>query len=123
MPSARTARSVDSVSPLRPHPRTTVSPSAIAPSSSERCETDLSPGTAKCPSSDTAGSTFIDHRRDDDAVALALEQVRRALCLALAGDEHGQRAAALGRDVVELEVLDVDALRAESLRDPGEHTR
>ena len=47
-----------------------------APSSSARCEIDLSPGTAKCPSSLTAGSTLIDDRRDDDAVALRLEQRR-----------------------------------------------
>src|SRR5689334_2224415 len=120
-PSARTACSVDSVSPERPHPWTRVSPSATAPSRSARCETDLSPGTARWPSSAAAGSTFIDHRRDDDAVALALEQVGRSLGLAGSGDEHGQRAAALGRDVVQLEVLDVDALGAERLGDACEH--
>ena len=38
------------------------SPSETAPSSSARCEIDLSPGTAKWPSSATAGSTLIDHR-------------------------------------------------------------
>ena len=43
--------------------------------------------------------------------------------LALARDEHRQRAAALGRHVVELEVLDVDPLGAERLEDPGEHAR
>ena len=34
-----------------------------------------------------------------------------------------ERAAALGREVLQLEVLDVDPLRAERLEDPGEHAR
>src|SRR5256885_8617636 len=79
------------------------------------------PGPAGAPSGAAAGSTFIEHRGGDDGVALALEQRDRALRLVLAGDEHCERPAALGRDVVELEVLDVDSLRAERLRDPGEH--
>ena len=57
--SARTARTVDSVSPERPNPRTRVSPSQSAPTRSARCEIDLSPGTAMCPASAPAGSTFI----------------------------------------------------------------
>src|SRR4051794_28092098 len=122
-PSARTAARVDSVSAERPKPRIVVSPSETAPISSARCEIDLSPGTAKCPSRAAAGSTRIEHRRHDDAVALALEQRRGALRLALAGDEQRQRAAALRRDVVQLEVLDVDPLRAERLRDAGEDAR
>ena len=40
-------------------PRSRVSPSAIAPSSTARCETDLSPGTAMPPCTDPAGSMFI----------------------------------------------------------------
>src|SRR5579884_2145612 len=120
-PRARTASSVEVVSPERPNPRTSVSPSQTAPISSARCEIDLSPGTARWPSRRTAGSTFIDDGRDDDAVALRLEQVGRASRLARAADEQRERAAALGRDVVQLEVLDVDALRAERLRDAGQH--
>ena len=58
-----------------------------------------------------------------DAVALRLEQVGGAAGLVVAGDEDRQDAAALGREVAELEVLDVDPLRAERLRDPGEHAR
>ena len=42
----------------------------------------------------------IEHRRDDDAVALALEQLGGAARLALARDEQRQRAAELGRDVL-----------------------
>ena len=38
----------------------------------------MSPGTPMWPSSRAAGSTFIDHRVDDDAVALRLEQRRGA---------------------------------------------
>ena len=41
----------------------------------------------------------------------------------LAGDEHGQVAAALRGDVLQLEVLDVDPRRPERLGDPGEHAR
>ena len=48
-PSARTAATVDSVSPDRPKPVTTLSPSAIAPSSTARWEIDLSPGSATPP--------------------------------------------------------------------------
>ena len=75
-PSARTASSVEVVSPERPQCETRVSPSEIAPSRSARCEIDLSPGTPMWPSRRAAGSTFIrsHRRRDDDAVALALEQ-------------------------------------------------
>src|SRR5919198_3261624 len=60
---------------------------------------------------------------DDDPVALRLEQLGGAARLALAGHEHLERAAAFRRHVAELEVLDVDALGAESLRDAGEHAR
>src|SRR5690242_19509888 len=100
-----------------------VSPSAIAPTSSARWLIDLSPGTAKWPSSAAAGSISIDHRRHDDAVALALEERRAAMGGVLAGDEQSERPTALRRDVVHLEVLDVDALRAERLRDPGKDAR
>ena len=48
---ARTASIVDSVSAERPKFVTRVSPSQIAPRSTERCEIDLSPGTAMCPTS------------------------------------------------------------------------
>ena len=48
-PSARTAAIVDSVSAERPKPSTSVSPSAIAPTRTARCEIDLSPGTAMSP--------------------------------------------------------------------------
>ena len=62
-------------------------------------------------------------RRDDDRVALRLEQRRAALRPRLAGDEDRERAAALGRHVEQVEVLDVDPLRPERLRDPREHAR
>ena len=57
-PSARTACSVDSVSPERPKPVISVSPSPTAASSTARCEIDLSPGTTACPTSARAGSIF-----------------------------------------------------------------
>ena len=57
-PSARTAASVDSVSPERPQPSTRTSPSQRAPTSSARCEIDLSPGTRTWPVSAAAGATF-----------------------------------------------------------------
>ena len=47
------------VAPSAPKPRTRVSPSPIAPSSTARCEIDLSPGTAMCPRSAAAGSILI----------------------------------------------------------------
>ena len=55
-PSARTAAIVDSVSPERPKPVTTDSPSAIAPTRTARWEIDLSPGRATPPWTDAAGS-------------------------------------------------------------------
>src|SRR5581483_9487640 len=122
-PSARTAPSVDSVSAERPHWRTDTSVSHSAPISSARCEIDLSPGTAMCPSSRATASTFIYDRGDEHVVALALEQLGGAACVVLAGDEQRQRAAAFGRDVLELPVLDVDPLRAERLGDSLEHAR
>ncbi len=67
-----------------------------------------------------AGRRCRDDRR---RVALRLEEVGRLARGVLAGDEHVERAAALGREVVELEVLDVDLLGAERLRDPREHAR
>ena len=57
-PSERIARTVASVSAERPKPWTRVSPSASAPSSTARCEIDLSPGTATCPTSAAAGSSL-----------------------------------------------------------------
>src|SRR4051794_16645593 len=122
-PSARTAASVDSVSPLRPHWRTSTSVSQSAPIRSERCEIDLSPGTAMWPSSRARGSTLINHRRDEDVIALALEQLGGAARVLLARDEQRQGAAALGREMLELEVLDVDPLGAECLRDPLQNAR
>src|SRR5690348_2064778 len=99
-----------------------LSPSATAPSSTARCEIPLTPGTAIAPRIDAAGSTFIEHRRDDDGVSLCLEQLGGALRLAAAGHEQGHRPAAFGRDVLQLEVLDVDPFRAERLRDASENT-
>ena len=62
-----------------------------------------------------SGLNLIDRApADDDAVALALEQLGRARRLVLARHEQRQRAAALGRVVVELEVRDVDPLGAEA---------
>ena len=61
-PSARTAAIVASVSAERPKPVTCVSPSQIAPISTERCEIDLSPGTATWPTSRGTGSTRSDPR-------------------------------------------------------------
>ena len=56
-PSARTAAIVASVSAERPKPVIRVSPSQIAPIRTARCEIDLSPGTARCPTSRGTGST------------------------------------------------------------------
>jgi hypothetical protein len=117
------------VSAERPKPVTRVSPSQIAPIRTARCEIDLSPGTAQVPDEARAArrrrsAHSLDHRRDDDAVALCLEERAPARSASPSPrDEHRQRAAALGRDVVELEVLDVDPLCAERLEDPGEHAR
>ena len=61
-PRARTAAIVASVSAERPKPVTCVSPSQIAPISTERCEIDLSPGTATWPTSRGTGSTRSDPR-------------------------------------------------------------
>ena len=61
-PSDSTAASVASVSALAPKPLTSVAPSQTAPISSERCEIDLSPGTAISPTSAAAGATS---RRSD----------------------------------------------------------
>src|SRR6266576_3717695 len=154
MPSERTAAIVDSVSAERPKPCTRISPSATAPTSTARCEIDLSPGTAMCPTTAVAGSIFMakasdrrvdrsfqtdvraelarpeadiasdvsrvrQDRRDDHAVALRLEQRSGAPSLFLAADEQRQRAAAVRRDVMQLEVLDVDPLGPERLCDPG----
>ena len=103
-------------------PRSRVSPSATAPSSTRAVRDRLVARNRDAalhrrrrldPHSARTGET-------DDAVALRLEQRRRALGLVLAGDEHRQDAAALGREVPELEVLDVDPLGAERLGDPGE---
>ena len=51
------ASTVASVSSEAPKPRTTDSPSASPPSSSARCEIDLSPGTRRSPATEAAGST------------------------------------------------------------------
>ena len=122
-PSARTAASVDSVSPRAAEAADVVSPSETAPSSSARCEIDLSPGTARWPSSEAAGSIFTRAPARRRRRSPAPRASRRRAAPPLAGDEQRQRAAALGRDVVQLEVLDVDALGAERLRDAGEHAR
>ena len=63
-PSDRTAAIVDSVSSERPNPRTIVSPSHTAPTSSARCEIDLSPGTRSAPRRLAAGAMSISPRRD-----------------------------------------------------------
>ena len=87
----------------------------------------MSPGTARWPRIDAAGSILIrrcavvEHGSDDDAVPLRLEDRGRPLGLLLAGDEDRQGAAALGGEVLEVEVGDVDPLGAERLRDPGDH--
>ena len=56
-PSARTAAIVASVSAERPKPEIRVSPSQSAPIRTARWEIDLSPGTARCPTSRGTGST------------------------------------------------------------------
>src|SRR5262245_35182328 len=151
-PSVRTASTVDCVSPERPKPRTCVSPSQIAPISTARCEIDLSPGTAMCPTSAVAGATLVTapsqirvgawhrsglrplqaqcasrdsyvrvatrclaptggslghvhDRRDDDLVALRLQDARCARGFGLAADEERERAAALAGHVLQLEVF------------------
>src|SRR5262249_27858585 len=122
-PSARTTARVDSVSPLRPQRETRVSPSVSAPTRSARCEIDLSPGTPMWPSIRAAGSTRIQHRRDDDGVPERAEHVRHPLGRSGGRDEERERAAELGRDVLHVEVLDVHALRAERLRHLRERSR
>src|SRR6266508_541894 len=144
-PSVRTAAIVDSVSAERPNPRTRVSPSHSAPIRTARCEIDLSPGTAMCPTSAPAGSTlltlashprhgvrhrdvaergsFAEDGRRDHVVALRLEDGGRARSFVFVSDEEGERSAALAGHVLQLEVLDVDPLRAERLRDAGKNAR
>ena len=75
-PSDRTAAIVDSVSSERPNPRTIVAPSHTAPTSSARCEIDLSPGTRSAPRRLAAGATSINLRRDRRGRA-ALAPTRR----------------------------------------------
>src|SRR3954451_20052493 len=120
-PRARATSIADSVSAARPKPRMRLSPSATAPSRTARCEIPFTPGTAIAPRSAAAGSTFIEHRRDDHAVSLRLEQVGGAASLVLAGHEERQRPAPLRRHVLELEVLNVDPLGAERLRHACKH--
>src|SRR5262249_30103041 len=122
-PSVRIATTVDCVSPLRPNPDTCVSPSQSAPISTARCEIDLSPGTAMWPTSAPAGSIFIRpaRARRPRGTPAPRARPRRARPLAPAADEQRQRPAPLARHVLQLEVLDVDPLGAERLRDPGEH--
>ena len=126
-PSARTASIVDlGVAPSGRSRATRVSPSEIAPSRTRTVRDRLVAGDGEWPSSEAAGSTLIADAPadDDDAVALRLEQRRpRAAPRPRPSTSTRQRAAALGRDVVQLEVLDVDPLGAERLRDPGEHAR
>ena len=169
-PSARTASTVDFVSAERPKPRTCVSPSASAPMSTARCEIDLSPGTARCPTNDPAGSTRVTsashpsrgvrHQSGDRASCPDAGAMPGAARLRHTHDtmsDTGTRHSRTGetttwypcasrilaarsassapptssvsvpprsrRQVLQLEVLDVDALRAERLRDPGEDSR
>ena len=61
--------------------------------------------------------------RDVDVVALCAEDGGGPVGRLLARDQQCEGAAALARDVVELEVLDVDPLRAERLHDRGEDPR
>ena len=60
-PSARIPAAVESVSAEAPKPVKRLSPSATAPKRSARWEIDLSPGTARSPRSETAGSTSKRH--------------------------------------------------------------
>ena len=77
-PSERTAARVDSVSSERPKPRTRVSPSLTAPTSSARWEIDLSPGTRSAPRMLTAGAISI-NRRDRRARAAPAPTRRPAM--------------------------------------------
>src|SRR5687768_1121750 len=70
----------------------------------------------------SAGSRIFECRRDDHRIPLGLEELSGSARFPLACDQHGQRAAALRREVLQLEILDVDLLGAEGLRDPGEHS-
>ena len=78
--------------------------------------------TQRLGQSDADGVTIVQHGHDD-TVALPLEDVGRAHRLLLARDEDRQRAAALRREVLQVEVGDVDSLRAERLRDACDHAR
>ncbi len=57
-PSARSARNVARQSSLARNPLMRVSPLAMPPSISARCEMDLSPGTVTSPLTRTAGATW-----------------------------------------------------------------
>ena len=62
----------------------------------------------------------VEDGREDDAVALTLEQAHRLRRVVLTRHEHRQRAAAFGRKMLEFEVGDADPLGAERLEDPGQ---
>src|SRR5581483_5705534 len=56
-------------------------------------------------------------------VALVAQQRARELGGVGAGDEDHEHTAVLGRDMAELEVLDVDGRGTQDLRDPRQHAR
>src|SRR5439155_6584841 len=115
-PMARNAATVASVSAEAPKPLTVTRSSHSEPTITARWLIDLSPGTVSSPTSDPAGATritatsLIDRRGGDRPVPLLVEQCHRALGLGLARDRDHHGAAAVGGHVMQLEVLDVDAL-------------
>ena len=125
-PSARTAAIVASVSPERPKPRTDVSPSAIAAEQHGAVRDRLvaRDGDVAASSGAPARPSFRQHRRDDDAVALRLEQRRRALRFA---SRRVTRSVSVPPRSGETWWSSKSSMlirsRAERLRDPGEHAR
>ena len=134
-PSGRTGRSASR-------------PRRAPPISTARCEIDLSPGTAMCPTMLATGSTRGARRGRESATVRSRHRLGRrsghsarsparrrrrspapraapaARCgLRLARDEDRQRAAPLVRAVVHVEVRDVDPLGSERLEDAREHAR
>src|SRR4051794_11777066 len=127
-PIDRKASTVASVSAEAPNPVTVTRSSLGAPPIPARWLMDLSPGTLSPPTSAPAGATcsrssLIDSGRRDRPVALRVQQCHDPLRLRLAGDRDHHGAAAVGRHVVQLEVLDVDALSPQRLRYARQHAR
>ena len=116
-------RDVESVSAEAPNPRTCTDPDEIAPTRTARWLTDLSPGTASSPVSPPAGPM----RRPSSLMPRPPASRPRRSPGRRAGRRRAgprprrhhddRRAAGVRRHVVELEVLDVDALCAQRLRD------